>query len=184
MASLEWAHIEAFDNEQRSALTPRRHHRARRRLQPCSTAICASSLILLCRRRCTYRYQRCRTCSRARRPRTQSRYISFAARAHVSHVASQSTSPCIVMTTLSSISGSHVEDYLLLQAFEAGSTLSDAIDAAFVESSIAEADRPAHINPPFTTSCRWAGSAHLTTRSNYERPHSRRIHARDFLHHR
>jgi hypothetical protein len=41
------------------------------------------------------------------------------------------------------------EDYLLLNSLEHGATLGDAIEAAFVDSTIVEADRPAHIQSVF-----------------------------------
>jgi hypothetical protein len=148
MASLEWAHIEAFDNEQRAALTAEDitalDDNSRLTLQPyvrlidspdavddaliavkdsghvAGTQASNAVTIHLVRR------------IRSRKPRREQIYL--AVHRHDDTVYYKRLSR---------------EDYLLLKAFEDESTLSDSIDAAFVDSSIADSERPAHIQSAF-----------------------------------
>ena len=148
MASLEWAHIEAFDNEQRFPLAAEAiaalDDTSRLALQPyvrlmessyavddaliavkdsghaAGTQSSNAVTIHLVRR------------TRSRKPRREQIYL--AVHRHDDTVYYKRLSR---------------EDYLLLKAFEGESTLSDAIDASFADSSIAESERPAHIQSAF-----------------------------------
>jgi len=148
MAALEWAHIEAFDNEQRAPLIAEDiatlDDNSKLALQSyvrliaspyavddtliavkdsghaAGTQASNAVTIHLVRR------------TRSRKPRREQ--IHLAVHRHEDTVYYKRLSR---------------EDYLLLKAFEAESTLSDAIDAAFADSSIGEANRPAHIQSAF-----------------------------------
>lgn len=148
MASLEWAHIEAFDNEQRAALTPEDitalGDDSRFALQPYVRLLSSSyavddALIAIKDSGHAAGTQASNAVAihlvrrtRSRKPRREPIYL--AVHRHDDTVYYKRLAR---------------EDYLLLKAFEAESTLSDAIDAAFADSSIAEADRPAHIQSTF-----------------------------------
>lgn len=148
MAALEWAHIEAFDNERRRALTAddiaTLSENSRLTLQPyvclvdspyavddaliaikdtshaAGTQASNAVTLHLVRR------------TRSRKPRREQIYL--AVHRHEDTVYYKRLAH---------------EDYLLLKAFKSGSTMSDAIDAAFAGSAMAEADRPAHIQSAF-----------------------------------
>lgn len=148
MASLEWAHIEAFDNEQRAPLTAEDiaalKDDTQLALQPyvrlvssmyavddaliavkdsghaAGTQASNAVTIHLVRR------------TRSRKPRREQIYL--AVHRHDDTVYYKRLAR---------------EDYLLLHAFERNATLDEAIDAAFADSAIAEADRPAHIQSAF-----------------------------------
>jgi hypothetical protein len=148
MASLEWAHIEAFDNEQRPPLTAeditKLDDNSRLSLQPyvqlidspyavddaliavkdsghaAGTQASNAVTIHLVRR------------TRSRKPRREQIYL--AAHRHDDTVYYKRLSR---------------EDYRLMKAFEAESTLGDAIDAAFADNTMAESERPAHIQSAF-----------------------------------
>ena len=148
MAALEWAHIEAFDNEQRPAISPEEiaaiHDTSHLALQPylrlvevpyavddaliairdgshaSGTQASNAVGIHLVRR------------TRSRTPRRE--HIYLAVHRHEDSVYYKRLSR---------------EDYLLLHALERGATLGDAIEAAFADSALSEADRPAHIQSVF-----------------------------------
>jgi hypothetical protein len=150
MAALEWAHIEAFDNEKREPITAEQiatiNDGSRLALQPylrlldlpyavddallairdsshdeASQASNAVSIHLVRRARA------------ARRPKHE--HIYLAVHRHDDTVYYKRLAR---------------EDYLLLHAFDQGVTLSDAIDAALIDTSIPEGDRPAFIHSAFT----------------------------------
>jgi hypothetical protein len=150
MAALEWAHIEAFDNERREPITAEQivsiGDDSRLALQPylrlldlpyavddallairdsshdeASQASNAVSIHLIRRARA------------ARRPKHE--HIYLAVHRHDDTVYYKRLAR---------------EDYLLLNALDQGATLSDAIEATFTDSSIPESDRPAFIHSAFT----------------------------------
>lgn len=148
MAALEWAHIEAFDNAKLTPLTPEAiaslTDESRLALQPfvrllaspyavddaliaikdtahaSGTQASNAVTIHLVRR------------TRSRRPRRQQIYL--AVHRHEDTVYYKRLS---------------LEDYQLLRAFASNATLEEAIEAAFINSSIGEQDRPAHIQSSF-----------------------------------
>jgi hypothetical protein len=148
MAALEWAHIEAFDNAKLPPLMPEAiaalTDESRLALQPfvrllaspyaiddaliaikdtahaSGTQASNAVTIHLVRR------------TRSRRPRRQQIYL--AVHRHEDTVYYKRLS---------------LEDYQLLRAFADNATLEAAMEAAFVDSSIGEQDRPAHIQSSF-----------------------------------
>ncbi|QNI36109.1 HvfC/BufC N-terminal domain-containing protein [Edaphobacter albus] len=148
MAALEWAHIEAFDNEQRSPLTAEEiaslteaSHLA---LQPYLQLVDAPSAIddaLLAVRDASM---------------GASAQASNAVGIHlVRRTRSRKPAPEQIYLAIHRHENSvyykrlQREDYLLLQAIRRNASLGEAIEAAFTESSIPEADRPAYIQSIF-----------------------------------
>jgi hypothetical protein len=148
MADLEWAHIEAFDNEHRPPLSAQEiaaiddtSHLA---LQPYLRLVEASYAVddaLIAIRDASHGsgtqasnavgiHLVRRT--RSRTPRREQIYL--AVHRHEDSVYYKRLSR---------------EDYLLLQALDHGATLGDAIEVAFADGTISEADRPAHIQSVF-----------------------------------
>jgi hypothetical protein len=148
MAALEWAHIEAFDNARLPALTAEAaaslSDDSRLALQPCVRLLEAGFAVddaLIAIKDSTHASgtQASNAVSihlvrntRSRRPRREQIYL--AVHRHDDTVFYKRLER---------------EDYLLLRAFERTSTLDAAIDAAFDGSTIAEADRPMHIQSAF-----------------------------------
>lgn len=148
MATLEWAHIEAFDNAKYPSLTPEAiaalTDESRLTLQPFLRLLAApyavdDALIAIkdtshasgtqASNAVTIHLVR-RT--RSRRPRRQQIYL--AVHRHEDTVYYKRLS---------------LEDYQLLRAFANKATLEEAIEAAFVNSTIGEQDRPVHIQSSF-----------------------------------
>lgn len=148
MASLEWAHIEAFDNEQRAPLTAEDiatlNDDSRLVLQPYVRLINSpyavdDALIAVKDSGHAAGTQSSNAVTihlvhrtRSRKPRREQIYLAV-----------HRYDDTVYYKRLAR------EDYQLLKAFESESTLNDAIDAAFVDSSIAESERPAHIQSVF-----------------------------------
>jgi hypothetical protein len=148
MAVLEWAHIEAFDNEQCPPLSAEEiasiDETSHLTLQPYLRLVEAPYAVddaLIAIRDASHasgtqasnavgihlvRRTRSRTARREQ--------IYLAVHRHEDSVYYKRLSP---------------EDYLLLRALDGGATLGSAIDAAFENSDIPEADRPAHIQSVF-----------------------------------
>ena len=148
MASLEWAHIEAFDNEHRPPLTADEiaalTDESKLALQPhvrllASPYAVDDALIAIKDTSHAAGTQSSNAVTlhlvrrtRSRKPHREQIYL--AVHRHDDTVYYKRVSR---------------EDYLLLNAIEKGATLSDAIEAAFADSKIDEADRPAHIQSAF-----------------------------------
>lgn len=148
MAALEWAHIEAFDNEQLPSLTADEaaslDDASRLTLQPYLRLVeapCSVDDALIAVRDASqgagpqasnavgiHLVRR----TRARKPAPGQIYL--AVHRHEDSVYYKRLAR---------------EDYSLLRAIESGATLGEAIEAAFQESSIPENDRPAHIQSAF-----------------------------------
>ena len=148
MAALEWAHIEAFDNEQRSPLSAEEigalddtSHLA---LQPYLRLVEAPYAVddaLIAIRDASHASgtQASNAVSihlvrrtRSRKPRREQIYL--AVHRHEDSVYYKRLAR---------------EDYLLLHALDGGATLGNSIQAAFEGSNIPEADRPLHIQSVF-----------------------------------
>ncbi|HTH53064.1 MAG TPA: DNA-binding domain-containing protein [Edaphobacter sp.] len=148
MAALEWAHIEAFDNEQRPAITAEEASElddtSRLALQPYVRLVeapCAVDDALLAVRDASNGAvtQASNAVSIHLVRRTRSRkpapgHIYLAVHRHENSVYYKRLGR---------------EDYLLLLAFQNNAPLGQAIEAAFTGSDIAESDRPAHIQSAF-----------------------------------
>ncbi len=148
MAALEWAHIEAFDNEQRPALTAEEaaalDDNSRLALQPylrLFEASCAVDDALIAVREASA---------------GASAQASNAVAIHlVRRTRSLKPAPGQIYLAVHRHEDSvyykrlALEDYSLLRALESGVSLGDAIEAAFQQSAIAEEDRPAHIQSAF-----------------------------------
>ena len=148
MAALEWAHIEAFDNEQRSPLSAEEiasiDETSRLALQPYLRLVEAPYAVddaLIAIRDASHASgtQASNAVSihlvrrtRSRTPRRE--HIYLAVHRHEDSVYYKRLSR---------------EDYLLLHALEGGTTLGNAIDAAFENSEIPVADRAEHIQSIF-----------------------------------
>ncbi|MDE1177644.1 MAG: DNA-binding domain-containing protein [Edaphobacter sp.] len=148
MAALEWAHIEAFDNARLPPLAPDAiaslGDETQLALQPFVRLIASpyavdDALIAIKDNAHAAGTQASNAVTlhlvrrnRSRRPKREQ--IHLAVHRHEDTVYYKRLA---------------FEDYQLLRAFEANATLSDAIDAAFLDSSIAEADRPAHLQSAF-----------------------------------
>jgi hypothetical protein len=148
MASLEWAHTEAFDNAKLTPLTPETiaalTDDSRLTLQPFVRLLAApyavdDALIAIKDDTHASGTQSSNAVSihivrrtRSRRPRKQQIYL--AVHRHEDTVYYKRLS---------------LEDYQLLRAFANSSTLSDAIDAAFVGSTLSEEERPLQIQSSF-----------------------------------
>jgi hypothetical protein len=148
MATLEWVHIEAFDNGQHPPLTADQiallNDDSRLALQPYVRLIDApyavdDALIAIKDTSHAAGTQASNAVSihlirrtRSRKPRREQIYL--AVHRHDDTVYYKRLAR---------------EDYILLRAFERGATLSEAIDAAFTDSAITEPDRPAYIQSVF-----------------------------------
>ena len=148
MAALEWAHIEAFDNERRPPLSAEEiaglDEASHLTLQPYVRLVEAPYAVddaLIAIRDTTHAsgtqasnavgiHLVRRT--RSRKPRREQIYLAV-------HRHEDSVYYKRLLR----------EDYLLLRALDGGATLGVAIDAAFENSEIPEADRPAHIQSVF-----------------------------------
>lgn len=148
MADLEWAHIEAFDSERRQPLTTEEiallDDHSLLSLQPYLKLVEAPSAIddaLIAVRDASqgagaqasnavgiHLVRR----TRSRKPTPGQIYL--AVHRHEDSVYYKRLSR---------------EDYLLLRAFEQGVTLGEAIESAFVNSTLSESDRAAHIQSSF-----------------------------------
>lgn len=148
MAALEWAHIEAFDNERRVPLAPGEiadlNDESHLELQPYLRLLEARSAVddaLIAVR------------DASQGAGTQA---SNAVSIHlVRRTRSLKPAPGQIYLAVHRFEDSVYykrlsrEDYLLLRAFEQGSTLGEAIEAAFAESTLPEADRAAHLQSSF-----------------------------------
>ena len=148
MAALEWAHIEAFDNESREPLTADEIARldgdSHIALQPYLRLLAAPYAVddaLLAVREGSQPtgMQASNAVSihlvrRARSRRLVREQIYLAVHRHDDTVYYKRLSR---------------EDFLLLRALEGGQSLGEAIDVAFVDSAIPESDRPALIQAAF-----------------------------------
>lgn len=148
MAALEWAHIEAFDNEQRPSLT--KHEIAalddtsHLELQPYLRLLEAPSAVddaLIAIRDASQgagaqasNAVNIHLVRRTRSLKPAPGQIYLAVHRHENSVYYKRLTR---------------EDYLLLRAFEQGSTLGEAIEAAFAHSTLSESDRAAHIQSSF-----------------------------------
>jgi hypothetical protein len=148
MSALEWAHIEAFDNEQRPSLTIEEaaglDDSSRLALQPylrLLEAPCAVDDALIAVREASQgaasqasNAVAIHLVRRTRSLKPAPGHIYLAVHRHEDSVYYKRLA---------------LEDYSLLRALESGSTLGEAIDAAFQQSSIAEEDRPAYVQSAF-----------------------------------
>lgn len=148
IASLEWAHIEAFDNAKLPSLAPEAiaalADSSRLALQPfvrlVETAYAVDDALIAIKDTAHAAGTQSSNAvaihlvrrTRSRRPRREQIYL--AVHRHDDTVYYKRLAR---------------EDFLLLRAFESNATLDEAIDAAFTNSEIAEADRPAHIQSAF-----------------------------------
>ena len=148
MAALEWAHIEAFDNEQRSPISANEiasiNDTSRLALQPYLRLVEAPYAVddaLLAIRDASHAAGTTASNAvgihivrrtRSRKPRREQIYL--AVHRHEDSVYYKRLAR---------------EDYSLLRAIESGATLGDAIEAAFVESKVPEPDRPVYIQSFF-----------------------------------
>lgn len=148
MAALEWAHIEAFDNEQRPAITAEAvallDDNSRLSLQPYVRLVeapCAVDDALIALRDAS---------------QGAGAQASNAVSIHlVRRTRSSKPAPGQIYLAVHRHENSvyykrlQREDYLLLQAFERGSSLGEAIEAAFTDSPLSEEDRIAHVQSAF-----------------------------------
>lgn len=148
MAALEWAHIEAFDNEQRPPLTAEEiaslTETSRLALQPYLRLVqapCAVDDALLAVRDASQGAAAqasnavgIHLVRRTRSRKPASGQIYLAVHRHENSVYYKRLQR---------------EDYRLLQAIEQYATLGEAIEAAFVDSSIPETDRLAYVQSAF-----------------------------------
>ncbi|HEY0162481.1 MAG TPA: DNA-binding domain-containing protein [Edaphobacter sp.] len=148
MVALEWAHIEAFDNEQRPALTVEAiaalDDSACLSLQPYVRLVeapCAVDDALIALRDAS---------------QGAGAQASNAVSIHlVRRTRSSKPAPGQIYLAVHRHENSvyykrlQREDYLLLQAFERGSSLGEAIEAAFTDSPLSEEDRLAHVQSAF-----------------------------------
>jgi hypothetical protein len=148
MAALEWAHIEAFDNERRAPLSTNEiaalDDTSRLELQPYLRLVEAPSavddaLIAI------------RDASQGAGPQA-----SNAMQIHlVRSVRSRKPAPGKIYLAIHRHEDSVYykrlsrEDYLLLRAFERGASLGEAIEAAFAHSTLSESDRANQIQSTF-----------------------------------
>jgi hypothetical protein len=148
MTALEWAHIEAFDNEQRPPLSAEEitaiDEASHLALQPYLRLVEAHYAVddaLIAIRDASHASgtQASNAVSihlvrraRSRKPRRE--HIYLAVHRHEDSVYYKRLAR---------------EDYLLLHALDGGATLGKAIEAAFEKSDIPDADRPAHIQSVF-----------------------------------
>jgi hypothetical protein len=148
MAALEWAHIEAFDNERRTPLTANDiaelNDGSHLKLQPYLRLLEAPSAVddaLIAVRDASQGAgaQASNAVSMHLVRRTRS---LKPAPGHI-YLAVHRFEDSVYYKRLSR------EDYLLLRALERGATLGEAIEAAFAASTLSEGDRAAHIQSSF-----------------------------------
>jgi hypothetical protein len=148
MAALEWAHIEAFDNERRTPLTAtdiaELNDGSHLKLQPYLRLLEAPSAVddaLIAVRDASQGAgaQASNAVSMHLVRRTRS---LKPAPGHI-YLAVHRFEDSVYYKRLSR------EDYLLLRALERGATLGEAIEAAFAASTLSEGDRAAHIQSSF-----------------------------------
>jgi hypothetical protein len=148
MAALEWAHIEAFDNEQRPPLSAEEvaslEDTSHLALQPYVRLVEApyavdDALIAIRDTSHASGTQASNAVSIHLVRRTRSR----TPRRKQIHLAVHRHEDSVYYKRLSG------EDFRLLHALDSGASLGDAIEAAFENSTIPEADRPAHIQSVF-----------------------------------
>jgi hypothetical protein len=148
MAALEWAHIEAFDNEQRPPLTEEEISSLRETshlsLQPYLQLVeapCAIDDALLA----------VRDASHGAAPQASNAVGIHLVRRTRSHKPVPGQIYLAVHRHENSVYYKRLprEDYRLLKAIEQDATLGEAIEAAFTESSIPEAERPAYVQSAF-----------------------------------
>jgi hypothetical protein len=148
MAALEWAHIEAFDNERRTPLTANDiaelNDGSHLELQPYLRLLEAPSAVddaLIAVRDASQGAgaQASNAVSMHLVRRTRS---LKPAPGHI-YLAVHRFEDSVYYKRLSR------EDYLLLRALERGDTLGEAIEAAFAASTLSEGDRAAHIQSSF-----------------------------------
>ncbi|WP_263368639.1 HvfC/BufC N-terminal domain-containing protein [Edaphobacter bradus] len=149
MATLEWAHIEAFDNERREPLNAEQiaalDDASRIALQPCLRLLEAPYAVddaLLAIRDSSHdagsqasnavAIHLVRRARASRRPRPE--HIYLAVHRHDDTVYYKRLAR---------------EDYLLLYALDQGAPLGDAIESAFADSAIPEGDRPSFLQSAF-----------------------------------
>jgi hypothetical protein len=148
MAALEWAHIEAFDNEKRPSLTAEEvasiDDNSRLALQPYLRLVEAPSAVddaLIAVRDAS-----------AGAAAQASNAVSIHL---VRRTRSRKPAPGKICLAVHRYEDSVYykrlarEDYLLLQAIESGASLGEAIEASFQESSIPESDRAACVQSSF-----------------------------------
>jgi hypothetical protein len=148
MAALEWAHIEAFDNERRAPLAASEiaelNDSSHLELQPYLRLLEAPSAVddaLIAVRDAT---------------QGAGAQASNAVSIHlVRRTRSLKPAPGKIYLAVHRFEDSvyykrlSQEDYLLLQAFEQGAALGEAIEAAFAQSTLSEDNRAAHIQASF-----------------------------------
>jgi len=148
MAALEWAHIEAFDNEQRPALTAEEvaslDDNSRLALQPYVRLVeapCAVDDALIAVRDASQGAgsQASNAVGIHLVRRTRSRKP---APGHIYLVVHRHDNSVYYKRLIR-------EDYLLLRSIESNATLGEALESAFAGSTMAEGDRPAHIQSSF-----------------------------------
>ncbi|WP_035351078.1 DNA-binding domain-containing protein [Edaphobacter aggregans] len=148
MAALEWAHIEAFDNEQRTPLSADEiaaiDDTSHLELQPYLRLVEAPYAVddaLIAIRDASHASgtQASNAVSIHLVRRTRSRTL----RREQIYLAVHRHDDSVYYKRLSR------EDYLLLHALDGAATLGDAIEAAFTDSAVPEADRPVHIQSVF-----------------------------------
>jgi hypothetical protein len=149
MAALEWAHIEAFDNEARQPVTPEEiatlddtsHIALQPYLRILDLPFAVDDALLAIRDSAHDEGSQAsnavgihivRRAQSTRRPKRE--HIFLAVHRHDDTVYYKRLAP---------------EDYLLLHALEQGASLGEAIEAAFAQSSIPEPDRPAFLQSAF-----------------------------------
>ena len=148
MAALEWAHIEAFDNEQRTPLTADEiasiNESSRVTLQPYLRLVEAPYAVddaLLAVQDATHAAGT--TASNAVGIHLVRRTRSRKPRREQIYLAVHRNDDTVYYKRLAR------EDYLLLGALERGETLGDAIEAAFIDRAIPEPDRPTYVQSVF-----------------------------------
>lgn len=149
MTALEWAHIEAFDNEARQPLTIEEiatlDDNSRIALQPylrlLDLPFAVDDALLAIRDSAHDEASQAsnavgihvvRRAPTSRRPKRE--HIYLAVHRHEDTVYYKRLAP---------------EDYFLLHAIEQGASFGEAIEAAFAQSAIPEQDRPAFLQPAF-----------------------------------
>jgi hypothetical protein len=148
MAALEWAHIEAFDSEQRAPLMASEieylNEHSHLELQPYLRLVEAPSAVddALIAIRDASKGAGAQT-SNAVSIHLVRRARSLKPLPGKIYLAVHRFEDSVYYKRLSR------EDYLLLRAFEQGNTLGTAIDAAFAGSTLSEADRAAHLQSSF-----------------------------------
>ncbi len=150
VARLEWAHIEAFDNGEESALTLadmgqlgedsqlflQPHLRLLQLVHP------ADSFVVSVHRRDSSPEVASNAVTSAKRPRSRTLPKSLLTPADI-YLGVHRHDHFVYYKRLDR------EEYLLLRSLEKGQTLGEALDTAFQASSIAETERPSHVRAWF-----------------------------------